>query len=222
MIRKNIYLTEKQQEFITQYIENEGGGTETDVVRQALDDFIEKRNSKFGLLAARLVGFNLPKVYLEISPRGTGKTHRLIKSAIQYLEENSKNKVNIVSPSNRNAIRIKKQIGEYFKNRVFTNENMISDMETYIKCFYDEFDFNSNLKEVDCWGYYCTTPRFIRNLDNLDKNDFLIKLIKATNGLIHNYSYLHVLDDHFISDIIKEKDRTNKQFQTEYLGKWYE
>ena len=104
--------------------QKEGGGNETEVVRKAIDEFIQSRQSKFGYLQGMAVGFwNQKELYLEISARGTGKTYRLIKDATRYLEEDSKNKVNIVTVTNHQAKRIKQLIGEYFKNLIYAAQH---------------------------------------------------------------------------------------------------
>ena len=212
MIRKNIYLTEKQIAFITEFIKKEGGGTETDVVRKALEEFIQQRESKFGFLQGmRIGGLNLKDIYIEISPRGTGKTYRLVKHATQYLEYDSKNKVNIIVPTERCGKNIKRLIGEYFKNRIFVNEKIISDNELNIKCYYDEFDYNNNLREVDLLGYYCTTPskiRYLKDLDSLKKDDFLIKILVANEGKYVTNTGVHLFDSSIINFVMMDNSQS--------------
>ncbi len=213
MIRKNIYLTEKQVEFITKFIKEEGGGTETDVVRQALDDFIQAKSLPYAQLICRSLNFKYD-FYIELSGRATGKTYRLIKDATQYLDNDSKHKVNIVTSNSRTATHIKKQIGEYYKNRIFLNEKWMSDDSLNIKCYYDEFDCNKDLVTVDTGGYYCSTVK-TRNLGNLDrKNDFLLKLLEANKYKYLSYANFGALTGINLS--LEDKVKNIPGFESEY------
>jgi thymidine kinase len=164
------------------------------------------------------------KLYIELSPRGAGKTFRLVKHAIEFLENDIKNKVNIVSPSNRTSNYIKEKLGKRFKSRVLINKNIKSNSDKNIKTYYEEFDYNDKLKNIDKCGYYCSSVAKIRNLTKLDNNDFLIKLLNCNGGQYSSYMIVGIDEmngDKFF-EMFTEEEKHSEGFQLEFLNKWME
>lgn len=155
-------------------------------------------------------------LYLEISPRATGKTHRLILAAINYLEEHPSNKVNIVS-FNRVANFIRDNIGLYIKfnikEKVLINANLTGVSQ--VRSFYDEFDY-LDLKEIDYNGYYCSSASKIRTIQDIKKKeDFLIKLLNYTNGKYISYTSFPMLDIQSINYCLEAASHRCKSLEFE-------
>jgi len=146
-------------------------------------------------------------MYLEISPRQSGKTSRLVDEVNRHLTK-SERKVWIFSPNYNMASNLTKKVNVFcpMPNKFSSKKLMISsanslqthsyDMSQY-RLFFDEFDF---MDDKEFWfslmtsgakfndAYFCTTPKKIRTLKELVKrktSDPLIKLLRKNK---HNYA----------------------------------
>ncbi|MDR6956609.1 hypothetical protein J2W43_000572 [Pseudomonas brassicacearum] len=155
-----------------------------------------------------------PKIaYLEISPRQTGKTERLIQLAQPYLVAGRK--VCFVTV---------KGLVEDLRRRLpgavilEDGEDVLfgEDVENAV-WFYDEFDWlNSTRIRAD--AFYATTPRFQRTAGiNTSENDLLLRLIEANNRYFCRYTWqIHM------SDILEEARASHspEEFRLLYLGEF--
>jgi hypothetical protein len=131
---------------------------------------------------------NNDKFYLEISPRQSGKTYRLINAVNKHL--NLGGTAFIYTMNNQMDRYIENKLVR--KDRVKFNPRQY-DIKAYHFCdvrhFYDEFDYLSNRTQLEFHssGYYSTTPCKLRTLHdlidcetgkfNVDTDDFLIQLL---------------------------------------------
>ncbi|WP_448680229.1 hypothetical protein [Pseudomonas nicosulfuronedens] len=134
--------------------------------------------------------------YLEISPRQSGKTARLIKKAAT-LSQQGHTVVYVTScldEERKNALR---RVGVIVhKDGEPLPEHLDEDRAVW---FYDEFDWLKSIT-VRMGGYYATTAKRLRDpaVDTAD-DDILLALLKA-NGYSHERHYLPVL----MHDILRE------------------
>ena len=129
-------------------------------------------------------------MYLEISPRRTGKCRRLAKAIIKTVEEGH-NAV-VFFPNVRMARYFKQKYLQDLPNNLWTP---IEDMEQYNlwlkvhgdrhpRIFVDEFDYVEEFPLSDD-GYYSTTPRFMRTEDDMEYgylSDALVRLLSMNHG----------------------------------------
>ena len=127
--------------------------------------------------------------YLEISPRQSGKTARLLKKAVSLSQQG--HTVVYVSPGleqeRQSALR---RMGVIVRNDGEPlPEHLDEDRAVW---FYDEFDWLKSTT-VRMGGYYATTAKRLRNpaVDTPD-NDVLMALLKA-NGYSHERHYMPFL-----------------------------
>lgn len=117
-----------------------------------------------------------PKIaYLEISPRQTGKTARMIGFANQLKSEGKT--VIFVTPV---AESVRSQLPGVI---VLTDEEALLDEIDLSEAvwFYDEFEWLKST-EIRAGAYYATTPKFVRELGvDTPDNDLLLRLIEV-NG----------------------------------------
>ncbi|MCL8304567.1 hypothetical protein [Pseudomonas putida] len=129
--------------------------------------------------------------YLDISPRQTGKTARMVKLAQEHLERGQK--VCFVTlkglvPGIQTALphALVLEDGAPFP------ASLDADAFTW---FYDEFDFLKHV-QVRQGGFYATTPRFIRKLgEESSENDMLLQLIHAAGGRFERFYWTFDMDD---------------------------
>lgn len=128
-------------------------------------------------------------IYVEITPRQSGKTTRLVKNVKKFLTTNSNNDKIIpvvVTVKNTMSKNIKGMLSDYGVdvNRViFSNTMFINGKSDYkYKFFVDEFDFIERSKLFICENsYYCTTMKnsegddFSKQLYNTFLNSILWK-----------------------------------------------
>lgn len=83
-------------------------------------------------------------MFVEISPRGSGKTTRLIKNVIEFLIDNPDKTALIVTPYRDNRRKILSHIHEECErcfNRVITSNKMLPGGGNTMKQFVDEFGY---------------------------------------------------------------------------------
>jgi thymidine kinase len=133
---------------------------------------------------------NGQNIYLEISPRQTGKTTRLVQAATDWINKNLENHAIICTVNNSAKKHVQYLINIYLINnhriKVITQHESITYLKN-LKWFYDEFDHfeKKNLLIIDETGYYVTTPKFIRN--EIKSDDLLMNLLKTKNGEYERY-----------------------------------
>jgi len=141
-------------------------------------------------------------MYVEISPRQSGKSSRLIEAVIDYLRNNCGNKVAIVTPNIARGKNLKEKIGRLFfntlsQNFVGSDDNfklLINDhylgsiiLTTDVRptfgsnidyYFFDDFSSMEPQKillnnNIITNGYYCTTPCQKKSTINMITNHCL-------------------------------------------------
>ena len=114
--------------------------------------------------------------YLEISPRQTGKTERLIRFARCLCFNTTKSAKAEVQARLSGALVLAE--GEKFP----ASENTAD----YV-WFYDEFDWLNSVK-VRHGAFYATTPRFIRKAGkHTPDNDLLMRLVQNARKVQRNF-----------------------------------
>lgn len=150
--------------------------------------------------------------YLEISPRQTGKTERLITLAQGRLDAGRK-----VCFNTRQKEDIQRRLPGALvlgpKGRFPTDLNP----DEY-DWFFDDFDWSKTAVFVD-GGFYSTSPRFLRAIGADPVGDLLLELLQASgNVLTRNYWSFDV------ADLLREARvaYTESEFRRLYLGEFYE
>lgn len=121
-------------------------------------------------------------MYLEISPRQSGKTTRMIKYAIRLIRKG--HSVLFVSISQRYIRHLSDQLVRQLSIKSDTPVITFTTYASYKKgnfkstaydfVLFDEFDFaNVNKDFIVKNGYYSTTPRFIRSTKYI--KDYMVK-----------------------------------------------
>lgn len=138
---------------------------------------------------------NQPRIaYLDISPRQTGKTERLIQRAKPYLDAGRRvcfvTVEGLIEDMRRRlpgALILKD--GEELPNDENTDDAV---------WFYDEFDWLDSTV-IRSGAYYATTPKFIREagLHTAD-TDLLLRLIEAHDGHYCRYTWPFNMTDTLI------------------------
>ncbi|PKA72410.1 hypothetical protein ATI02_5464 [Pseudomonas baetica] len=150
--------------------------------------------------------------YLDISPRQTGKTERLIQHAKTHLEAGQRvcfvTLTGLVEDTRRRlpGAAILKD-GEELP----TDEN--PDDAVW---FYDEFDWLDSI-EIRPGAYYATTPKRLREAGLPVENDMLLRLIAAHGGHYRRYTWPFDM-----SHILKEarSSYSREDFRLLYLGEF--
>lgn len=148
--------------------------------------------------------------HLEISPRQTGKTERLIQRAKPYLVAGKK--VCFVTLNG---------LVEDMRRRL-PGAVILEDGED-VPCgedaiwFYDEFDW-LNSTRIRAGAFYATTPRFQRTAGvHTAENDLLLRLIEANNRHFCRYTW-----PTHMPDILEEARASHspEEFRLLYLGEF--
>ncbi|TWC36688.1 hypothetical protein FBY02_103224 [Pseudomonas sp. SJZ078] len=151
--------------------------------------------------------------HLEISPRQTGKTERLIQRAKPYLVAGRK----VCFVTSKGLVE---DMRRRLPGAVILEDGKDvpcdEDAENAI-WFYDEFDWlNSTRIRAD--AFYATTPRFQRTVGvHTSENDLLLRLIEANNRYFCRYTWqIHM------SDILEEARASHspEEFRLLYLGEF--
>lgn len=151
--------------------------------------------------------------YLDISPRQTGKSTRLIKRANECAATGRP----VVFVTFEGLVdQFQQQMPDVFVLR--QEQPLPANVEPdEVVWFYDEFDWYEGV-EVKAGGYYATTPRFLRKLgDPANEDDLLLQLVKAAQG--HFERFYWPFD---IQSAIDEARQTHtpEQFRHLYLGEF--
>lgn len=151
--------------------------------------------------------------YLEISPRQTGKTTRLIGFANRLKREG------------RTVIFVS-SLGEYVSEQM-PGVIVLADGETppadvdssNAVWFYDEFDW-LNSTEIRAGAYYATTAKKVRQLGvDTAENDLLLRLIEL-NGLHfqRHFWFFGLRPDSWFTEV--RASHTPEQFRALFLGEF--
>lgn len=152
--------------------------------------------------------------YLDISPRQTGKTTRLIELARKLLEAGSLVRF-VCLPGMKDDIA-----------RQLPGALVMEDGEPLPKdhdpaagvWFYDEFDWLKST-QVREGGYYATTARFVRKLGEADvENDVLLQLIQAAGGRFERFYWSFDMGESLVE---ARKLYTAEEFRHLYLGECF-
>ena len=170
-------------------------------------------------------------MYLEISPRRTGKSTRLIKAVQEWIA--TEKNVALMFPHNHSWAReLGKSIGERPRDSVefvYGSQNFYNLMEgcdrtKNFKVFVDEFDFIQWFP-VDREGYYATTPKQYRSKKDIvdfmlgEKTDPMLDLIQMNDGKYEQYSPMSWMKDMSITQLKDmEKMYEREHYQQEFFG----
>ncbi len=153
--------------------------------------------------------------YLDISPRQTGKTSRLIERARALLDENQR----VCFVTSKGMKREAQQ--------ALPRALVLADGDPFppgenpaaFVSFYDEFDWLEAV-EVRSGAYYATTPRFLRRLGEASPgSDVLLRLIEAAGGHFERFYWPFEM-----GETIREARvvHTDEEFRKLYLGEFCE
>lgn len=159
-------------------------------------------------------------MYLEISARQTGKTTRLVDSILQ---RSLNGEQCIVFGYNNSLLKhiqcsVSEKLNEYVsdKNFIFHVPKYFNSYEMYIKYlknndfehqenhyfYYDDFDFYKDDIIISDKGYYVTTAKYTRTVNNHIihvsgvEHDTLLELLNMNNNKVISYSTkVKTLDD---------------------------
>lgn len=157
-------------------------------------------------------------MYLEISPRQSGKTTRLINAALSYVHDSKSSVAIVILRCGRIADNYRKQYSQTLRESEAKRLHFVSTIPEMGKIingphmagkrvvrFWDEFDSLPEdqllISKID---YYATTPHHLRDAqDVLDhfigiKRDKLLELVAMSEGRIINYPSF--IKDPFIFD----------------------
>jgi len=154
-----------------------------------LKNYCDLNNLKISdWISDKIINLLKNEIYLEIAPRGVGKTTRLINSVVEYYKNGSKQIV-IVAQRTHNLKLMKSKLLDYgvdVNNIIFTTTMYINDThsgykisENGYKFFVDEYDYmDKNKLFISDDGYYCST------LENPEGNEFTRNLYKTYQNSI--------------------------------------
>lgn len=157
-------------------------------------------------------------IYIEISPRGSGKTYRLVKDIINYLNSHPSSDVYVVSPTLRGSDFILNH--KEIKLCNLSNRIKIAVASDSLhglngkRVYYDEFLYIDCRLSVNPNGYYCSTAR-AHKFDKSYSSTFLAELLKAND---YKYvSYTIPADFEYIYDLVATYG-SNEAVNTEYFN----
>lgn len=156
-------------------------------------------------------------MYLEISGRRSGKTTRIINAVEEYILEHPDESVLIVSPWGAKEFQLphRAAFASEFQLRIqFADRTREGKMN-----FIDEFDWfeDPSVIGVNTSWHYATTPKKVRRLEDLAReDDLLINLIKANDWKCMGGISRHLLVNMpFITE-------TSVELRKTYTGQWVE
>ncbi len=162
-------------------------------------------------------------MYVEISPRQTGKTTRLIAAIKAHLAAHPSNEA-ILYAVNYNYIYNSMPLVDQGRINRFSRCSYAG--RNKIKLFVDEFDYLLSMEdfnEIRCRynlnnSYWSTTPRFIRN--SIKKDDDVLLSILFLNGgkwfSMNKANVRHVWRNRFYLKTISKE-----VMKIEYFGYWF-
>lgn len=165
-------------------------------------------------------------MHLEISPRQTGKTTRLVKVAQQWADAG--NFAVIVTPNAAMASHIKQYVNEvkHVGEITFTVPSQLAEMkpdlihDPKVRLFFDEFDFIKSEIPILSTGYYVTTPNRMRtDVDWLNwESDTLLQLLVANNFRYEAVSIMSAFKGKGIEDFRSVVRQSHKDKVSVELG----
>jgi hypothetical protein len=174
-------------------------------------------------------------MYLEISARQTGKTSRMLDNIIETYKTG---KVCIVFSFNHiHGMTIKKRL---VKRGYKTKYNMVefyTSRERYENAYkgrdktnhvyyYDEFDFYTDDVIIDRNGYYVTTPKKTRTIEDIknflscEKYDVLLHLLQVNKNKVVSYNALNTILTQYEDTILTQYEDQDELFNVEILNNW--
>ncbi|MEX6717487.1 hypothetical protein AB2C92_07130 [Pseudomonas aeruginosa] len=151
--------------------------------------------------------------YLDISPRQTGKTSRLIDRA-RALLTNDQRVCFVTVEGMKNEVQ-----------RALPRALVLADGDTFPQgenpdasvWFYDEFDWLESVK-VRPGAYYATTPRFLRRLGEASpENDILLRIVESAGGRFERFYWPFEM-----GNVVREARQAHPpdEFRRLYLGEY--
>lgn len=156
-------------------------------------------------------------MYLEISPRGSGKTWRLVNHADKLLNDTVCGHICVFGPNEKGSEIIKRRLLDrgHREDRILTTWS-----DNSIQNYFDEFD-RSESKFLDKSGYYVTTASKMRKIGVEDSGDFLLQLLGLNHFCYSSYCYPSMLlDNHLLEE--SKKSMPKEQFDREFLNIFWE
>lgn len=172
----------------------------------------------------------MSNLYLELRPRGAGKTWSIANDICELQKKNVDIPFYYIPHSKREFNTLKnhvKDIGGDLGN-IFHLSFRGKFRELNAKYYFDEFDLNGNLTvdrlkralEYNCW--FTGTPSRIRQLEDFNPSeDVLAFLLKINNGFFN----MRVLEPLIWNDLpnLLERDKLHySAFKTQYLAYFLE
>jgi len=134
-------------------------------------------------------------MYVEIKPRQSGKTTRLVDEVVNFLNSGKNKTALIVAKTGTTRKLIKQKVhekcGDFCSKRTVTSHKMFESSSTNLKQFVDEFDIlPSNRLSVDKNAYYSTTTCNsvkCREIWNFYENGFYKEITVEPNKFIKRH-----------------------------------
>lgn len=143
-----------------------------------------------------VLSVSVANMYLEISPRQTGKSLRLLSAAFKHILETAGTSI-IVTTNLNQANSLKKKWQEHFptqrksKDIKFVSASQINDGFFYKsdeRFFFDDFDYMKLTDDLSddflMEGYWATCPHTLRTLEQVmdaKNRDLLVRLLRLNN-----------------------------------------
>lgn len=168
-------------------------------------------------------------MYLEIGPRRTGKTSRLVRAVREFISVDKQ--VALIFPHNRAwqqaqfpDQRGNRQLEFMYSNKQFNDYLQGCDRSKHYRVFVDEFDFMQDYP-IDIDGYYATTPKRQRTLTDManfilgENDDKMLELIRFNNGHYEQYSPMQWLGQMTLNEVKSLRRNYNYEgFEMEFFG----
>lgn len=167
----------------------------------------------------------MSKIYLEISGRGMGKTHRLIKAVVEHIKNGGTAYVHAMTLRGTKAIcdKVTAQLPQEQVERLFSSKTK-KNIPIGARGFWDDVDFIENNSQIEIreGDYYATTPCRVRSFDDLidvKTKDILVRLVRFNEGLWTAGTPIcgGLIDNGFIKDIKLFRKET---IESEILAIW--
>lgn len=159
---------------------------------------------------------------VEISPRGSGKTYRMVADIVNKLMTNIHAQIIVFVPSIESYDIIKTKVLSIYPDARIQKGTSMEDGGINTFRYFDEFERIGflDIEEVLDSDYFCTSPIKKRNIKRDDlTHDFLINLIKRNNFIYENHmiNALSSMVDKNVLRIASENMPADR-FDLEYLG----
>jgi len=157
-------------------------------------------------------------MYVEISPRQSGKTTRLIQAASDYLRHNPNHSIAVVGINSMNTDELR---NKFLREGIDISH--INFMSGYVGnlfhgpnyWFFDEFGFMENIlhpifRTIIENGYYCTTPA---HTSTYESTNSIVEYCRQNNIQIH-------FNNPWTEERIQEQGNWNDYTRESVLGDW--